>query len=94
VNETRDEPRDVRLKRLLFRARYRGTQELDLIIGRFAERHLGELTDAQLDVFEALIHSSEPALFDWITGREPVPPAHDTDVMTLLRNFDPSKAAE
>jgi len=92
VGETRDETREVRVKRLLFRARHRGTQELDLIIGRFARRYLAEMSDSQIDLFEELIEASEPALFDWITGREPVPPAYDTEIMTLIRDFDPSKA--
>jgi antitoxin CptB len=81
------ETREIRLKRLRYQSRYRGTQELDLLIGGFADRRLARLTDAQLDRFERLLMADEPRLFDWITGRAPVPPEFDNDVMALLRAF-------
>jgi antitoxin CptB len=40
---------DARRKRLLFRCWHRGTKELDLIIGGFADVHLPTLTDDELD---------------------------------------------
>jgi len=35
---------DVRRRRLLFRAWHRGMRELDLIMGRFADSAIGQLT--------------------------------------------------
>lgn len=81
------ETREIRLKRLRYLSHYRGTQELDLLIGGFADRNLDGLTDGQLDRFEALLQAEEPRIFDWITGRAAVPPEYDTDVMGLLRAF-------
>ena len=78
---------DVRRKRLMFRSRRRGMQETDLVLGRFAERYLTEFTDAQLDRFERLLENTDADLIEWITGRAPVPEEHDSDVMSLLRNF-------
>ncbi len=46
---------DERRRRLLFRAWHRGMREIDLIIGRFADAHIGTLSDAELDEFEQLI---------------------------------------
>jgi len=81
------ETRAIRLKRLRYLSHYRGTQELDLLIGGFADRNLDRLTDDQLDRFEALLSAEEPRIFDWITGRAEVPREYDTDVMQLLRDF-------
>ena len=78
---------DARLKRLLYRARHRGMQETDLLLGRFAERRLGELSAAQLDRFEALLDMSDNDLFDWITAKRPVPGACDHDIMAMLQAF-------
>ena len=78
---------ETRRKRLAFRARHRGTKEMDLLIGGFAERHIAELSGAQLDSLEALLELPEPLVARWVTGREAPPPERDDDVMRLLRNF-------
>ena len=82
----RDEQSDVRRKRLLFRCWHRGTQEIDLLLGSFAETSLAGLDGAQLDQLEGLLDCADADLFDWITGRSRPPPAYDHDVMRLLRS--------
>ena len=78
---------DERRRRLLFRSWHRGTREMDLIMGRFADATIGELTDAELDDFERLAEAPEPVLYAWITGEEPVAPEHDTALFRRLRQF-------
>jgi antitoxin CptB len=78
---------DIRRRRLLFRCWHRGTQEIDLIFGSFAETSLTGLDSSQLDRFEALIDCTDIDLFDWVTGRRPPPPEHDHEVMRRLRSF-------
>ena len=77
---------EIRRRRLLFRCWHRGTQEIDLLLGSFAETSLGGLDSAQLDRLEALLDCADADLFDWITGRSRPPPAYDHDVMRLLRS--------
>ena len=81
------ETRDTRCKRLLFRSWHRGTREIDLLLGSFAERHLARLNDAQLDRYEALLEHNDADLFDWVAGRAAPPPEHDSDVLRLLIGF-------
>lgn len=78
---------DIRRRRLRFRSWHRGTRDCDLILGRFADAALDRLSDAELTQYEALLEMSDPDLYNWIVGREPVPAAHDHAVMILLRNF-------
>ena len=77
----------MRRRRLLYRAWHRGTREMDLIMGRFADAEIGTLTDAELEVFERLSALPDPELYAWITGKRPVAPEHDTDVFRRLRAF-------
>lgn len=77
----------IRRKRLLFRSWHRGTREADLILGSFAEAHLAGFDAAGLDAFEALLEVSDADLFDWIIGRAPPPPEHDSEVTRLLLAF-------
>lgn len=48
----------------------RGMLELDLILNRFVENHLDKLSDTQLEVFEELLHCTDPELFSWLMGYE------------------------
>jgi antitoxin CptB len=77
----------LRRRRLLFRSWHRGTREADLILGSFAEAHLGEFDTVQLDRYEALLEVSDADLFDWISGRATPPPEYDHDVTRLLLAF-------
>lgn len=77
---------DPRRKRLLYVSQHRGMKETDLLLGRFAERHLERLSEDQVERFAAILEESDNDLLDWITGKKPVPAAHDNDVMTLIRD--------
>lgn len=81
------EPLSIRRKRLVHQSRYRGRLESDLLLGRFAGRHLAGLDRAELDRYEALLGESDQDLLDWISGRRPVPARHDHAVFRLLKNF-------
>jgi antitoxin CptB len=39
---------DARRKRMMFRAWHRGTKELDILLGSFADKHLGAMNDEEL----------------------------------------------
>ena len=62
-----------RKKALLWRCRRRGTQELDLLLGRFAAENLPGMDAALLERFEALVASEDPDLQRWLAGAEPLP---------------------
>lgn len=76
-----------RRKRLRFRSWHRGMREMDLLIGSFADAHVGGFDTPMLDRYEALLELSDPDLYNWMSGREPVPVEHDNDIMKLLIAF-------
>lgn len=73
-------------RRLQFRSWHRGTREADLLLGSFAERYLHGFTGDQLRRFDRLLRNSDPDLYNWMTGREPIPSEYDNDVMDLLKS--------
>jgi antitoxin CptB len=77
---------DTRRKRLLFRCWHRGTRELDLIVGRFADAHLVALSDAELGELEKLLDVPDVELYAALTGDGP-PPAEAGDVFTMMKTF-------
>jgi antitoxin CptB len=62
------ETRDIRLKRLRIRCWRRGTKEMDLLLGPYADSVLSALTDDELDAFEALLDENDHDLYAWISG--------------------------
>jgi antitoxin CptB len=51
---------DARLKKLKLRAWRRGFREADLILGPFADKHVSDFSEAELDWFEALLNQPRP----------------------------------
>ncbi|MFC2966763.1 FAD assembly factor SdhE [Acidimangrovimonas pyrenivorans] len=67
-----ESPED-RLKRMKMRSWRRGTKEMDLILGPWADAHLAGLAPAALDLYEALLAENDQDLYPWITGQSPMP---------------------
>jgi antitoxin CptB len=78
---------DQRRRKLLFRSWHRGTREMDLIMGRFADATIEQLTEKEIGEFERLIGAPDPDLLAWITGEADVPPDYDTALFRRLRDF-------
>jgi antitoxin CptB len=78
---------DIRRKRLLFRCWHRGTREMDLILGRFADAEIAGLTGAELDELERLIELPDPDLYAALTGDRPIAPEHVGPLFDRLKRF-------
>jgi antitoxin CptB len=78
---------DPRRRRLLFRSWHRGIREADLIMGRFADAHIGELSEVELDQYEQLLEAQEQDLLSWMVGQAEVPADHDTPMFRWVRDF-------
>ena len=65
----------IRRKRLRYRAWHRGTKEMDLILGPFADANIEGYGAPELDRLEALMNEEDPPLLKWVMRQEE-PPAH------------------
>jgi antitoxin CptB len=71
-------------KRLIFRSWHRGTREMDLIMGRFADEAVPRMSEADLAAYTRLLEESDPDIYDWLCGRQPIPESSDSAVLRLL----------
>lgn len=76
---------DVRRKRLLFRAARRGFREVDMIFGTYAAEALPQLSDTELDAFEALLGVPDQDIYDWFRDKAPVPAEFNTPVFAAMK---------
>ncbi|QDW38776.1 succinate dehydrogenase assembly factor 2 [Bradyrhizobium sp. KBS0727] len=78
---------DDRRKRLLFRCWHRGTREMDLILGRFADIEIAGLTDGELTQLEHLIEAPDPDLYAALTGDKPLVPEYASALFDRIKAF-------
>jgi antitoxin CptB len=57
---------DTRRRRASYRAHHRGTKEMDVLVGRYADARLSTFSAAELVRFEKFLALPDPALQDWI----------------------------
>ena len=58
----------IYLKKLFFKATHRGTKEMDIILGTFANKQLESMTKNDLALFDELLDISDPELYKWFTS--------------------------
>jgi antitoxin CptB len=85
---------DPRRRRLLYRLWHRGTREMDLIMGRFADAAVGELSAADIAELERLADVPDSELYGWLTGARAVPANYDVAVFRRLRDFHALRQVE
>ncbi|WP_024513261.1 succinate dehydrogenase assembly factor 2 [Bradyrhizobium sp. ARR65] len=78
---------DDRRKRLLFRCWHRGTREMDLILGRFADAEIASLSDGEVTELERLIEVPDPDLYAALTGEKPPAPAYAGALFDRIKAF-------
>jgi antitoxin CptB len=78
---------DDRRKRLLFRCWHRGTREMDLILGRFADAEIAGLSDGDMAELERLLEVPDPDLYAALTGDKLSDPEYATALFDRIKAF-------
>jgi antitoxin CptB len=76
-----------RQRRLLFRSWHRGIRETDLLLGRFADAHIADLSERDLDVYERLLDVPDHDLYGWVSGELTVPDEHRSGLLERIVRF-------
>ena len=82
-----EDQRTVRLKRLKYQSWHRGTKEMDLIFGHFANQEMEGLSEEELQQFEALLDVLDTTAYNWICGVEATPAEFDTPLFKRICSF-------
>lgn len=67
------ETAEARLKRMRMRSWRRGTKEMDLVLGPFADAHLAAMGEAELALYDVLLAENDQDLLPWVLGQTPAP---------------------
>lgn len=80
------ETAEARLKRMAMRSWRRGTKEMDLVLGPWADAHLAGLDEGRLQVYDLLLAENDQDLMSWILGQA-APPAAIAGLLAEIAEF-------
>ncbi|CAN5282348.1 hypothetical protein BH10PSE11_BH10PSE11_04580 [soil metagenome] len=78
---------DDRRKRLLFRCWHRGTREMDMILGGFADVHIATLSDAEMTALESLMELPDPDLYAAFSGAGSLESPYEDGIFVRIKQF-------
>lgn len=77
----------ARRKRASYRAHHRGTKEMDVLVGRYADNRLPSYSAEELERFERFLTIPDPALQQWIFSGEGFAGIEFEDLVNDIRAF-------
>jgi antitoxin CptB len=85
---------DSRRRRAAWRASHRGTKELDMLIGCYADATLPSMAEAELCRFEEFLNLEDPALQSWLLAPGIEAGHEHADIVAAVRQFHGLDRAE
>ncbi len=79
---------DNNLKHLYFKAKRRGTLELDLALGYVADNYLPHLSKEDIELFANLLEVDDKILMQWLFYNEPIPLQYDNHIWQLVKKYN------
>jgi antitoxin CptB len=86
IKDTNMETAEAKLKRMKMRSWRRGTKEMDMILGPFADAHLGDMGPQELTLYDGLLDENDQDLLPWVLGQMPAP-SHLVDLIAKIGTF-------
>ena len=80
---------DIIRKRLKWRATHRGIKEMDILVGGYAQTHLGAMTAEELEQFAEILEMPDQDLLSWATKQGPIPSHQDSPMLQSVLEFRP-----
>jgi antitoxin CptB len=78
---------EARRRRASYRAHHRGTKEMDVLVGRYADDRLAFCSSEQIERFERFLTIPDPALQEWIFSGQGFAGIEFEDLVFDIRAF-------
>ena len=79
--------RSVFIKKLIYRSKYTGTRETDILLGKFAENYLYKLSDDNLLSYEKLLQSGDPRIWRLSIDVEKTKSDKEEYIINLIKKY-------
>ena len=74
-------------KKILYRSKYRGTKEMDLLLSNFIKKYINDLDMVDLKKLDDLLNFDDDSLFKWYLNKKSEIKIPNNKVSYLLKNF-------
>ena len=74
-------------KKIIYRSNYRGTKEMDKLLGAFTKRYIDELNNEDLIDLEKLLDIDDTNLYNFFNGLETDFKFNDNKINLMFKNF-------
>ena len=79
--------RNIFIKKLIYRSKYTGTRETDILLGNFADNHLKNLDDDDLLAYQDLLNSGDPRIWRLSIDIEKSETSKENFLINLIKEF-------
>ena len=74
-------------KKIIYRSNYRGTKEMDKLLGAFTKKYINKLNDKDLFDLEKLLDIDDDNLYNFYNGLKTDMEFVDNKINSLFKNF-------
>ena len=78
---------DLLKKKILYRSKYRGTKEMDLLLSKFVKKYVNDFGIVELKQLDDLLNFDDDSLFKWYLNKKVEIKIPHNKVSKLLKNF-------
>ena len=78
---------DLLKKKIIYRSNYRGTKEMDKLLGAFTKKYIDELNNEDLNDLEQLLNIDDSNLYNFFNGITTDFKFEDNKINLLYKNF-------
>ena len=78
---------DLLRKKILYRSKYRGIKEMELLLSSFVKKHINDFSIVELKQLDYLLNFDDDSLFKWYLNKKVEIKIPNNKVSKLLKNF-------
>jgi antitoxin CptB len=78
-------------KRLIYRSQYRGTKEMDKLIGSFVQSNIDKFNNIQLNELEMFLNIDDDTLYKFYNGLKVETDFVKSEILKLFKDFEYKK---
>ena len=75
-------------KKIIYRSSYRGTKEMDNLLGAFTKKYINQLSEDDLIELDKLLSFDDTYLYNYYNGFETEIDIENNNVTSLFKNFN------
>ena len=78
-------------KRLIYRSQYRGTKEMDKLIGSFVQSNINKFNNTQLKELEKFLEIDDDTLYKFYNGLKYETKLDKSEILKLFKDYEYKK---